>query len=419
MKILWITNNVFPEAESILNRKASLPGSGGWMSSLANEIKDKLELFVAAPSSKVEETTVVDCGNVRHYIFPMGKGNCSYNKEYESIWKDINLEVAPDVVHIHGTEYSHGLAFLKACGSNNVVVSIQGVMDEIAKHYNDGLSKWEIITNLTIHDILMSSLFQDKRRAHQRAISEPQILKKVDFVMGRTTFDHAYVMSVNPNVLYFHCGEILRETFYRGCWEYSRCIPHTIFVSSARYPLKGFHMLLHALPSVIREFPDVKVMVAGGTLRNTSGIREKLSLTGYQNILNKYIEKLNLKKHICFLGALSAKEMKEQLLRANLFLLPSSNENSSNALGEAQLLGVPCLASFVGGTPDMIHDLSCGELYNYFDVNVLAYKICEQFRDSDKFDNTKMIQIASDRHNKRNIVETVIDVYNHISEKNK
>ena len=37
-----------------------------------------------------------------------------------------------------------------------------------------------------------------------------------------------------------------------------------------------------------------------------------------------------------------------------MFLLPSSCENSPNSLGEAMLLGMPCVASNAGGIPDML-----------------------------------------------------------------
>ena len=53
---------------------------------------------------------------------------------------------------------------------------------------------------------------------------------------------------------------------------------------------------------------------------------------------------------------LSAEEMKQAYLDANVFVLPSVMENSPNSLGEAMLLGVPCVASDVGGVKDMMAD---------------------------------------------------------------
>ncbi len=412
MKVLWISNIVFPEAEKQLTGGKLRSGSGGWLSSLAYAIKEDVSLVIAAPSHMVDKLTKVEVDNITHYVFPIGKGNYKYNHDYEPIWLEIKDAENPDLVHIHGTEFSHGLAYLKACGSENVVVSIQGVMTEIAKHYLGGLSNKDIFCNLTLHDIFRTSLWGEKKKAEQRAKSEPEILKMTKYVIGRTDFDHAHALAMNPDVRYFHCDEVLREEFYTGQWEYENCTPHTIFVSGSRYPLKGFHMLLRALPIIIRQYPDVIVSVAGSRgLEKEFRKKWSASLTGYQKIIITIIKKLHLEKHVVFLGVLTAEKMKEELLKANVFLSTSSNENSSNAIGEAQLLGVPCLASFVGGTPDMIPDAMCGSLYNYFDINILAYKICHIFESSKQFNNSLMRAEASRRHNRFVNAERTLEIY--------
>jgi len=60
-------------------------------------------------------------------------------------------------------------------------------------------------------------------------------------------------------------------------------------------------------------------------------------------------------------------------------VLPSLIENSPNSLAEAMLLGVPSIAAYVGGVPDMVErDLSC-LLYPPNEVAVLADHIMNIF----------------------------------------
>lgn len=416
MKVLWISNIVFPEVDALLSGKSYAGGSGGWLTSLANAIKEEVCLVVAAPSRRVGKLRKVEVGGIVHYIIPFGKGNEKYNREYEPIWREIKNAVKPDLVHIHGTEYSHGLAYLRACGSENVVVSIQGVMTEIARHYLDGLSNKDILHNLTLHDVFKTTLWGTKKKAKERAKSEPEMLRMVKNVIGRTDFDHANVLSINPSIKYYHCDEVLRDEFYTGKWVYDKCTAHTIFISNGKYPLKGFHMLLRALPLIIEKYPNVMVKVAGGNNPIGCGFKYRIKTNGYQNIIAHSILSNSLLPHIKFLGILSADEMKKQMLDANIFLVPSSNENSSNSLGEAQLLGVPCLASFVGGLPTMIPNNECGEMYNYFDTNMLAYKLCNIFENSSSFDNSNMILHATKRHDKDVIKKTLLKIYCQILE---
>lgn len=79
------------------------------------------------------------------------------------------------------------------------------------------------------------------------------------------------------------------------------------------------------------------------------------------------------------LGRLSAEEMKAQFLKSHLFVMPSALENSPNSLGEAMLLGVPCVAADVGGVHNLLTDGGDGMLYPAGDVEALADRIMEIF----------------------------------------
>lgn len=126
---------------------------------------------------------------------------------------------------------------------------------------------------------------------------------------------------------------------------------------------------------------------------------------------------LHVENIVSFLGPLNAAEMKKELLSANLFVLPSAIDNSPNALGEAQMLGVPCVASRVGGVGEMIPDKALGEMYRFSDVGEMAYVICKSLENTPHFDNSKMILKAAMRHDRTvncNQLLSIYDVIRHI-----
>ena len=71
--------------------------------------------------------------------------------------------------------------------------------------------------------------------------------------------------------------------------------------------------------------------------------------------------------------------MKQAYLSCNVFVLPSTIENSPNSLGEAMLLGVPCVASDVGGVTSMLEHEKEGLVYQSSAPYVLAHHIVRLF----------------------------------------
>jgi glycosyltransferase involved in cell wall biosynthesis len=175
-------------------------------------------------------------------------------------------------------------------------------------------------------------------------------------------------------------------------------------------------MLLQALPLVLRQFPDTVVRIAGADVTYSSATwRERLKQTDYGKYLQKLIKKYQLSSHVFFTGALDASQMKNEYLKSNVFVSPSSIENSPNSLGEAQMLGVPCISSYVGGTMDMIVNADCGYLYRFEETEMLAYKICEIFTNAAYFDNQTMIAEAKKRHDPSNNASQLLKIYRELS----
>lgn len=139
-------------------------------------------------------------------------------------------------------------------------------------------------------------------------------------------------------------------------------------------------MLFEAMPLILRRYPDAKIYVAGSDPTDKPWYR----ITGYGKYLKKQIARLGIAKHIVFTGMLDEKTMCDRYLKSNVFVCCSSIENSPNSLGEAQLLGMPYVASFVGGIPEIVnysHDV----LYRFEEYEMLAKKICQVFAKEDDY----------------------------------
>ena len=417
MKILWITNILFPEAEQKLTGESVLKGSGGWMLGSAKALLQHggIELAVATVTKRVKQLTVIQGEQITYYCLPYGKGNLRENHDYEPLWREVYERFKPDVTHIHGTEFSHGLSYLKSCGTERCVISIQG-MASASRYYYYGLTKSQIIRNITLGDLVRGGgILHDASSLKSRGEIEKTMLGLVSFIIGRTSWDRAHTWFLNPKAEYLFCNETLRDEFYSGQWKYMNCNPHTIFLSQATYPIKGLHQLLRALPIVKREFPDVKVRIAGRDItQHNFSLRGIYIYSGYGRIIKNMIRTLELGSNVEFLGALDGEGMKKEYLSANVFICPSTVENSPNSLGEAQILGVPCIASYVGGIKDFIPTPECGYTYRFEEIEMLAKIICDVFHNSNQFDNAKMRSIAQSRHDISKNANTLYDIYCHI-----
>ena len=142
MKILWITNSLLPSIKDQLGIDRG--ASGGWMEASANNLLMQhrdIELAVVSTWSKITKGEVK---NIKYYTIP---ANIYDRKESErkSIWNNIVNDFKPDIVHIHGTEFSHGLSYLKDVGGDNIVISIQGIVSIIERYALAGISTCDIL----------------------------------------------------------------------------------------------------------------------------------------------------------------------------------------------------------------------------------------------------------------------------------
>ena len=419
ISIVWITNYLLPEAVSQLEGTGEIKGTGGWILALSDALSShpEIKISIVAISPLVKSMTRIQGKRNTYYAIPVGKGDSQYNRDYEMAYRRISAEVKPDVVHIHGTEYPHSLAALNAFGVERTIVTIQGLVSVCAPYYLAGLTRGELLRSLSFRDVIRGTVISEQRDMKRRGEDEIKLIQKVCYIGGRTSWDRENVWSINPDANYYHCGEVLRNEFYSGEWSFETCRPHSIFLSQASYPIKGLHKVLEALPIIKRQFPDVQLRVAGSdiTYKNTT-LMDRLRITTYGRIIKKMIKQKHLSENVSFIGPLNAEEMKREYMNANVFVCPSAIENSPNSLGEAQVLGVPCVASYVGGVMDMMKGDE-KKLYRFEETGMLAAKICQVFEQEGGIDTSAMRTVARNRHDLKRVTAELLGVYKEIVSK--
>ena len=385
MKILWIINTVLPEIAADNNME--IDNGGGWLSGILAGLKTyckDLDITVAFPYRG--EKLKGEVGDIKYLSFYEKNCEAKDNKTAIDI-RGIIESVNPDVIHIFGTEYSHALFTVREAAElgkgKRVVINIQGLISECAKKYYAGLP-FTAVHKFTLRDFLKRDNVAGQRRSFaKRGKSEIAALKQANRVIGRTEWDKDSVLKINDKLTYHKCNESLRREFYSGSWDYESCEKHSIFVGSCSYPLKGFHRVIGVMPELLKKYPDAKVYVTGESPFSQCGLKNLKHKTYYQVYLKKLILKYGLKDKIVFLGGLNAEKMKERMLKSNAFVLSSSIENSPNTLGEAMLLGVPSVASSVGGVTSFIRDGENGLLYPFDERQTLITSIDKIFSDCD------------------------------------
>ena len=413
MRVLWISNVAFPQ----LCRRLGIliPYVGGWMESAAKALlnfNSSIELGVVSfwRSNRME---VVDEGRIKYYLIPEQANKKCYDKRVESYYRQVEMDFTPDIVHIHGSEYGHSLAWVRACGTDNVVVSIQGLVHSYANYFFGGIERSVIRYNITLRDIIRcDSLLQQQRKMKIRGVLEIELLSRIKHVIGRTSWDRSCVWAINPSAHYYYCNETLRDPFYKEQWQYEHCEPYSIFLSQAHYPIKGLQQIIKALPLVFRQYPNTKVYIAGNNFCKKAFFRKN----GFAKYIEKLVKELNTNKNLIFLGVLSAEQMAEQYRKANVFICPSAIENSPNSVGEAQLIGTPVISSYVGGAMDMVEDGKTGFLYRFEEIPLLAMRICQLFSDvnlcKQLSENERIV--ANNRHNKVTNAQSLLNIYERI-----
>jgi len=145
--------------------------------------------------------------------------------------------------------------------------------------------------------------------------------------------------------------------------------PTALFVGNLTQA-KGIHNLVHSMPEALRKITELRLNIIGG-----GPLREEIA---------DQCAALSLQDHVCILGHLPPNLVAEWMRKSHVLVLPSIREGFGVVLIEAMASGTPCIASAVGGIPDVISK-DVGILVPPNDPSAIAHAIVELLHDPVKY----------------------------------
>lgn len=371
-----------------------------------------LEFTVISPRSGSTWSKVED-GRTTHLLLPMK--DIRRNRPADPTWwRSLPDSREPDLVHVHGTEYEFAVPLVDATRSP-VAVSIQGSATRCGRDYLAGIPPRDLRRSTTLRSVLLrDSVLRTREEflARGRRGEEP-LLRAADVVVGRTDFDRRLAAELAPGTAYEVCHEMLRPEFAAARWQPSRGRPPRVYISQASYPIKGFHRVVEALPALLATHPDLQVVVAGSPPFPQTGGIARLKTSDYGRYVRRLMRERGVTDRVRFTGLLSAEQVVEEMLHADVFWLPSAIENSSNSLAEAMTLGMPVVAAATGGTPSMVDHERSGLLYDYQDTAESAARVASLLSDPARAAQLGQAarEVALARHDPAAIVARQLSIY--------
>jgi glycosyltransferase involved in cell wall biosynthesis len=417
ISVLLFANSVIDTTE--------IAGSGNWVISLINAFKQSdvnISVSVAFHDPKAKRIEFINKDGINLIRIPLNGGNSLLNKfltnwlvidRYkfaERNYQEIIQSVNPDIIQIFGLESPYIRILGKT--AQPTIIHLQGIVGPTRYKIYLRIGKFERIRATRLIDLLFNASFPfiERIRNNRKFRLEKSKYDMCEYFLGRTDWDRRCVRAFSPQAKYFYCQEIMRPEFYLTDWVPSKKSIVRLFSTIRQGPIKNIDIVFDVALILETYNPDFKYewFVAG---------------VYDSDIIPKIMKNRGVKpKHLHMLGSLRANEIIEEINKSDLFIYPSAIENSSNAIQEAMLVGIPIIATFAGGTSTIIENGITGYLVQDGEPYSLAGTILEVIENYDNaIDMAKKAKaVARQRNNPESVVESLNEVYRTImTEENK
>ena len=406
MRVLW-----FSVTPSLFNPYSNTHNGGGWIASLEQIVRGMPEIELGVSFYFRTDCGVYENDGVKYYTLPNdSRGTLAKwwkpekTEERVARYLKIIVDFKPDIIQIFGSENDFGLI----CDKTDVpvVIHIQGSMPPYHNAlFPIGMNSYDFIfgSGLKLNRRIIG--LRSDRAFRRKADREVAIFKSCHHFMGRTEWDHNLVRLFNPDASYYHCEEALRDSFIssdkKWCGSANGKVKIISVISNPWY--KGADLILKTAQLLSRHTDlDIEWNIFG------------VSDIGF------YERKYGIKAvdvNVNVRGAVDKDTLVNELCSSTCYVHSSYIDNSPNSLCEAQYLGVPAIATNVGGISSLVEDGKTGLLFPANDPYTLAAIIKHTVTDNHAkmqylSENEKSIAIA--RHNPQKISDNLLLIYQSI-----
>ncbi|WP_027629903.1 glycosyltransferase family 4 protein [Ruminiclostridium cellobioparum] len=165
---------------------------------------------------------------------------------------------------------------------------------------------------------------------------------------------------------------------------------------------KGVHVLLNAIPEILKNYNDVKFVIAGkGPCLNN---------------LIELSEQLNITHKVYFTGFVSEEVLLKLYKCSDIAVFPSTYEPFGIVALEGMVAGIPVVVSDVGGLSEIVDHREDGMKFYSGNSNSLADCILELLKNNGLTERIKnnALKKVHRLYNWDNITDTILDEYKHV-----
>lgn len=223
---------------------------------------------------------------------------------------------------------------------------------------------------------------------------------------------HGYLVSIAPYVT-----EMLTEFSRAEIVEIPNAISPEFFKIDNR-PVAGrifFAGWINRRKNITAAIKAIRELVAEGhdvSLHAAGALSDEDYLAEVRQLIRDY----DLESRITLLGRVNQSELRKELEEANVFLLPSLQENAPMAIAEAMAAGVPVITSRVCGMPTMVEEGKAGYLVEPNDIADITGKVATILENGGRRSamGAYARQKAMDTYHPESVVTATLNLYNRI-----